>query len=710
MKYLFCVILLITIFCNIGAYTIHMDDAIEYGLDSFEFKVKSCTLTAGNNITAFQFDISFDTSLFEIEDCVLGNTLTGMFIDNEISSGHIRCAFAGAVPIIGPCDLVVFTIVPLNTCIDNLTMFDAKYNAILLDPINEIFGGSIDIRSVDLFINSCSAETIIHTQYYNELPVIVIDPDESDLIINIGNNGIGAAEDFDIHLTNNGGEVGSFDEVVTVASIAENSTMNVNINLYDFTEPDYEHHSDHPGLYQLSFTITIDSRIDTNIDETNENNNVLTSGLFYLLDAQRPNNYGWCLEDMDGSPRGISGTFGEGRDTNRFHNGLDIVCENSGETVYSVSSGKVEWFLQDPARNSYTRVTGYYNDSGERCKQIYVHTNLHNAITWGYYAGSGIAIGTEAFGDPLNHHVHFKDMSGPGNLNLNPLRTEGLINSNEVEAPLIEEVRAYPGLISDPRPNWGLDPIFSSETANYSLDYLEHQAIDIVAHADDRLGAIGNTQEYRYGVYRVGYSFWKFDEDLEGYILQECNYESFEFDDQNSINSEYYNDAYAIGTCDEDDYHIVTNYEGEDGDHGRIDLSLYTNGQFRVVAYAWDIQGNEDSKYLDFTLINHATPSGENVIEQLSECNLENNYPNPFNPMTTIFYSLPEGTTDNVIDIYNVKGQRVKSYRIDSVPGRNSIIWKGHDQTGRSVASGIYLYTLKSDGKIVDAKKMIMLK
>lgn len=91
----------------------------------------------------------------------------------------------------------------------------------------------------------------------------------------------------------------------------------------------------------------------------------------------------------------------------------------------------------------------------------------------------------------------------------------------------------------------------------------------------------------------------------------------------------------------------------------------------------------------------------------LSAVKLLGNYPNPFNPQTTIYYSLPENTEDAEIFIYNLTGQKVKTFA--DLASRNSVVWNGRDESGKQVASGLYYYVLKS-GDFIDSGKMLLLK
>lgn len=100
------------------------------------------------------------------------------------------------------------------------------------------------------------------------------------------------------------------------------------------------------------------------------------------------------------------------------------------------------------------------------------------------------------------------------------------------------------------------------------------------------------------------------------------------------------------------------------------------------------------------------------VIDNLMTQNfsLSPNHPNPFNPNTTISYNLPENIQNTKIEIYNVKGQKVRSYELEEKVGENDIIWNGKDKNDRSVSSGVYFYRLSNAGKTVHTRKMLMIK
>ncbi|MCD4818811.1 MAG: PKD domain-containing protein [Candidatus Cloacimonetes bacterium] len=99
----------------------------------------------------------------------------------------------------------------------------------------------------------------------------------------------------------------------------------------------------------------------------------------------------------------------------------------------------------------------------------------------------------------------------------------------------------------------------------------------------------------------------------------------------------------------------------------------------------------------------------EQIPELLNIYSLSPNYPNPFNPETTIDFSLKE--TGNVsLKVYNVKGQLVKTLvNENKEKGNHSVVWAGKDNNNRKVASGVYFYRINA-GEFTDVKKMMMIK
>ncbi len=85
-------------------------------------------------------------------------------------------------------------------------------------------------------------------------------------------------------------------------------------------------------------------------------------------------------------------------------------------------------------------------------------------------------------------------------------------------------------------------------------------------------------------------------------------------------------------------------------------------------------------------------------------------YPNPFNPATTIKFSISEDSNID-LSVYNVKGQKVKSLIKNELEGgSHQVTWKGKDSTGKSVTSGIYFYKIEVNGVTKGMKKILLLK
>ena len=96
----------------------------------------------------------------------------------------------------------------------------------------------------------------------------------------------------------------------------------------------------------------------------------------------------------------------------------------------------------------------------------------------------------------------------------------------------------------------------------------------------------------------------------------------------------------------------------------------------------------------------------DDVITQItpSEFTLAQNFPNPFNPSTSITFALDRNADIN-LSIYNMLGQKVKTLAKGSRnAGTHTLQWNGLDDAGQSVSTGIYLYKLTSGSKSITRK------
>jgi flagellar hook assembly protein FlgD len=176
----------------------------------------------------------------------------------------------------------------------------------------------------------------------------------------------------------------------------------------------------------------------------------------------------------------------------------------------------------------------------------------------------------------------------------------------------------------------------------------------------------------------------------------------------------------------------VQNFDPSAGD-GYI--GLYINDQFNQVFTTLDPievtsfpQGSNELKLvlldpvlapLDpevsdaITLIWNPISADDELITNTSR--LLGNHPNPFNPSTEISFQISDSSNDAQIEIYNLKGQKVKTFPVilSEVEGLGkkhySVTWNGTDDAGKPVSSGTYYYSLKQ-GNITDTKKMVLLK
>lgn len=93
-----------------------------------------------------------------------------------------------------------------------------------------------------------------------------------------------------------------------------------------------------------------------------------------------------------------------------------------------------------------------------------------------------------------------------------------------------------------------------------------------------------------------------------------------------------------------------------------------------------------------------------------TEFSLSRNYPNPFNPTTTIEFALPKA--GNVkLTVYNMLGQQVRTLVSTKMAAGNfKAMWDAQDSYGRKVSSGMYFYRLEVDNKVIGTQKMLLLK
>ncbi|MDP8321486.1 MAG: GLUG motif-containing protein [Candidatus Stygibacter australis] len=156
---------------------------------------------------------------------------------------------------------------------------------------------------------------------------------------------------------------------------------------------------------------------------------------------------------------------------------------------------------------------------------------------------------------------------------------------------------------------------------------------------------------------------------------------------------------------------VITNLIGATTAEMQI-VSTYTDIDWDFVGESingteeiWDIDDEINDGYPYIYDIEFPVSNDENVIHPGGQELEIENYPNPFNPVTNIFYELGEDAENVTLAVYNIRGQRVWQKQLkETGRGSHTVIW-----SGKGLASGIYFYMIRADEN-ARTGKMIMLK
>ncbi len=149
------------------------------------------------------------------------------------------------------------------------------------------------------------------------------------------------------------------------------------------------------------------------------------------------------------------------------------------------------------------------------------------------------------------------------------------------------------------------------------------------------------------------------------------------------------------------------------GKHVCLDTSVY---DVAANAWLWALTGGGSSIPIwggpfCFTIFDDiSTGISESDTDLLpTKFELEQNFPNPFNPTTSIKFALPTKSYVSV-NVYNLLGQEIAILVDQELPaGTYTAEWDGRDKNNTEVASGIYFYKLVA-GDFIDTKKMMLVK
>lgn len=175
----------------------------------------------------------------------------------------------------------------------------------------------------------------------------------------------------------------------------------------------------------------------------------------------------------------------------------------------------------------------------------------------------------------------------------------------------------------------------------------------------------------------------------------------------------YYDDIFVAKIDADGSWLWATKAGGDHIDNGigiEIDNigNSYVTGSFRGVATfgSYIIYGSQDHDIFVAKLGN--VVSTENIINQKDT--VISNHPNPFNPSTTINFSI-NNNSEIELSIYNINGQKIKTVtQNDFSKGIYSVIWNGDDESNKPVSSGIYFCKLNVNGKTIAVRKCLLLK
>jgi hypothetical protein len=140
----------------------------------------------------------------------------------------------------------------------------------------------------------------------------------------------------------------------------------------------------------------------------------------------------------------------------------------------------------------------------------------------------------------------------------------------------------------------------------------------------------------------------------------------------------------------------------------------HDNGTHRTVGFSFEFGGladgaspsTKDELLTEVLDLFGLTETGVN--DGVLAFRLEQNRPNPFNPATTIAFELPTAGAVE-LSVYNAAGRRVTTLvNGHAEAGRRAVTWRGIDDEGKPVASGVYFFRLTHEGESTTTKGVLL--
>jgi len=272
----------------------------------------------------------------------------------------------------------------------------------------------------------------------------------------------------------------------------------------------------------------------------------------------------------------------------------------------------------------------------------------------------------------------------------------------------------YPGASGDP--SLSINEFFENEIWVYSTNKVfiyDTSDFSILRQFNNTdLAPTGDTPWLRYvddsGYFSVQYNYGKnariyfMDQDDQLELIQALNFDVYTslekieddiFSGRTSLPAKFYHFSEAGISEPYAEYNFMNNTFMFDVDEENKRIYAFKSGSYESFTYDYFVDVDE----------NEVTLPG---------CSLKN-FPNPFNPNTVISFQTSDFSGQNMdesasIEIYNIKGQRVKSFK--DLQGKKAVVWHGRDDNGKAVGSGVYFYQLQRGEEVLASRKMTLLK
>jgi hypothetical protein len=149
-------------------------------------------------------------------------------------------------------------------------------------------------------------------------------------------------------------------------------------------------------------------------------------------------------------------------------------------------------------------------------------------------------------------------------------------------------------------------------------------------------------------------------------------------------------------------------------EHNLLDhVPLTSNMMFRFVASDEDPGSVVEAGVDDFEIVSYLAPDPTRIPGDTplpAVVRLDQNFPNPFNPETTIRFTIPPPGDGVTLGIFDVGGRLInRLVDNENIVGERTVRWNGKDSRGSNVSSGVYFYRLRTGGQTF-SKKLILLR